>query len=138
MAEVRVSGAKAARPLSPHVSIYRPMLTMMMSIAHRITGAALYVGTMFLARWLLAAAAGPNGYARFQWFMGSFIGQLVLIGCAFALLHHLFGGIRHLIWDLGNGFEPAEREWLTRASLMASVTTTVILVVVGYMLARWP
>jgi succinate dehydrogenase / fumarate reductase cytochrome b subunit len=138
MAELRVTGAKAARPLSPHLSIYRPMLTMMMSIAHRITGAGLYVATLLLAWWLLAAAAGPNGYARFQWFSGSLIGQLVLIGCVFALLHHLFGGVRHLIWDLGYGFEPAEREWLTHASLIASIATTVILVVIGYMLASRP
>ena len=67
------------RPLSPHLQIYRPMLTMMMSIVHRITGAALYVGTLLLAWWLLAIASGANAYATFQAVAGSFIGKLVLL-----------------------------------------------------------
>ena len=74
MAETK---APAARPLSPHLQIYRPMLTMMMSIAHRITGAGLYFGTVLLAWWFLAVAAGPNGYAKFEWFAGSIIGRLI-------------------------------------------------------------
>jgi succinate dehydrogenase / fumarate reductase, cytochrome b subunit len=133
MTEAGLNNAKRGRPLSPHLSIYRPMLTMMMSIAHRITGVVLYGGTFLLAWWLMAAAAGPNGYARLQWFIGSIFGQLILIGCTFALLHHLLGGIRHLIWDLGYGFEPAEREWLARASLIGSVTLTILIVILGYM-----
>ena len=86
------------------------MLTMMMSIVHRITGAALYFGMLLLAWWLIAAASGPNAYANFEWFMGSLIGRLVLFGYTWALLHHMLGGIRHLIWDTGHGLEPAERE----------------------------
>ena len=66
------------RPLSPHLSIYRPMLTMMMSIVHRITGMALYFGTALLVWWLVAAASGPTAYAKVQWFMGSWIGQVIL------------------------------------------------------------
>ena len=89
----------AARPLSPHLQIYRPMLTMIMSIVHRITGAALYVGTLLLAWWLLAAASGPNAYATFQAVASSFIGRVVLLGYTWALIHHMLGGIRHLIWD---------------------------------------
>jgi succinate dehydrogenase / fumarate reductase, cytochrome b subunit len=122
-----------ARPLSPHLSIYRPMMTMMMSIAHRITGAGLYFGTLLLAWWLLAAAAGANGYARFQWFADSLIGRLLLFGFTWALLHHLLGGIRHLIWDLGYGFEPAEREWLARATLIGSIVLTLLLWVIAYL-----
>ena len=72
MAETR---APVQRPISPHLSIYKPMLTMMMSIVHRITGGALYFGTLLLAWWLIAAASGPNAYAKVQWFMGTFIGQ---------------------------------------------------------------
>src|SRR5579871_4098332 len=94
---------RAERPLSPHLQIYRPMLTMMMSIVHRITGAALYVGTLLLAWWLLAAASGPNAYATFQAVASSFIGRVVLLGYTWALVHML-GGIRHLIWDSGHGF----------------------------------
>ena len=88
------------------------MMTMMMSIAHRITGAAVYFAMLLLVWWLMAAAAGPNAYAILQGLMGSIIGQLILIGCTWALLHHALGGIRHLIWDIGYGFEPTEREWL--------------------------
>src|SRR5271169_948122 len=76
MAEIK---APAERPLSPHLQIYRPMLTMMMSIVHRITGFGLYFGTLLLAWWLIAAAS-PSAYARFQWFAGSWIGRLILFG----------------------------------------------------------
>src|SRR5271167_5182562 len=69
--------AGAKRPLSPHLQIYRPMLTMMMSIVHRITGFANYFGTLLLAWWLNAAAT-PGAYARFQWFAGSLVGRLIL------------------------------------------------------------
>jgi len=128
MAETR---APAARPLSPHLQIYKPMLTMMMSIVHRITGAALYFGTLILAWWLLAAASGPNGYAKFAAFSGSIIGRLILLGYTWALVHHMLGGIRHLIWDTGRGFGPNEREWLAAANLVGSIAITVFLWIVG-------
>jgi len=121
----------AARPLSPHLTIYRPMLTMMMSIAHRITGAALYVGSILLAWWLLAAASGPNAYATLQSAASSSIGRIVLFGYTWALVHHMLGGLRHLIWDTGHGFGAAEREWLARANLAGSVAFTIILWIVG-------
>jgi succinate dehydrogenase / fumarate reductase cytochrome b subunit len=125
-----------SRPLSPHLSIYRPMLTMMMSIVHRITGAGLYFAVVLLAWWLLAAASGPNAYAVFQAAAGSWIGKLVLLLTTWALLHHALGGIRHLIWDLGYGFGPAEREWLARATLIGSIGLTIILLVVYLTLGR--
>jgi succinate dehydrogenase / fumarate reductase, cytochrome b subunit len=131
-----VSQLKVDRPLSPHLSIYRPMLTMMMSIAHRITGGALYFGMLLVAWWLMAAAGGANAYARFQWFIGSWFGQLLLFAFTWALLHHALGGIRHLIWDLGYGFGPNEREWLSRATLIGSITLTLLLWIVGYMVVR--
>jgi succinate dehydrogenase / fumarate reductase cytochrome b subunit len=104
-----------------------------MSIAHRITGGALYVAMLFVVWWLMAAASGPTAYATLQSFMGSIIGQLVLIGSTWALMHHTLGGIRHLIWDVGYGFEHAEREWLARATLIGSIGLTIILAIVGYM-----
>ena len=125
------TGARRARPLSPHLQIYKPMLTMMMSIVHRITGAALYFGMLLLAWWLIAAATGPNAYANVEWFMGSLIGQIVLFGYTWALLHHMLGGIRHLIWDTGRGFGPNEREWLAAANLIGSIAITVILWIIG-------
>jgi succinate dehydrogenase / fumarate reductase cytochrome b subunit len=132
------TGPRRARPVSPHLQIYRPMLTMMMSIVHRITGAALYFGFLLLAWWLIAAASGPNAYASFEWFMGSFLGRLILFGYTWALLHHMLGGIRHLIWDTLHGLEPAEREMLTLATLVGSVALTVLLWIVGYLAMGGP
>ena len=123
-----------ARPLSPHLQIYTPMLTMMMSIVHRITGAALYLGTLLLVWWLIAAASGPSTYASVQWFMQTLIGKLILFGYTWALIHHMLGGIRHLIWDTGRGFGPVEREWLTVATIVGSVGLTVLLWIFGFMM----
>ena len=136
MAEMEAhAGARRPRPLSPHLQIYRPMLTMMMSIVHRITGAALYFGMALLAWWLIAAASGPNAYATFQWFIGTLIGQLILFGYTWALVHHMFGGIRHLIWDTLHGFEPAEREMLVVANLVGSIAFTLVLWGFVYLMA---
>jgi succinate dehydrogenase / fumarate reductase cytochrome b subunit len=121
------------RPLSPHLLIYRLTLTTIMSGFHRMTGAALYFGTLLLAWCLIAAAAGPNAYATVQWFMETLLGRLVLFGYTWALLHHMLGGIRHLIWDLGYGFGPNEREWLAMATLVGSIGLTVLLWFVGYL-----
>jgi succinate dehydrogenase / fumarate reductase, cytochrome b subunit len=128
MSEVK---APAARPLSPHLTIYRPMLSMMMSIFHRITGGALYFGTVLLVWWLLAVASGPSAYATFQAVASSVIGRLVLFGYTFALLHHMLGGLRHLIWDTGRGLGAAERELMVRANLAGSIILTILLWVVG-------
>lgn len=121
----------AARPLSPHLQIYRLTLTMLMSIVHRFTGGALYVGTALLAWWLIAAASGPNAYAVFQSVASSFLGRIMLLGYTWALIHHMLGGVRHLIWDTGVGFGPAEREWLARANLIGSIVLTIVLWIVG-------
>lgn len=114
------------RPLSPFLT-YRWTLTMAMSIVHRVTGIALYVGTLLMAWWLIATASGPNAYATLQAFTGSWIGRVVVFGYTWALIHHMLSGIRHFIWDLGYGFEPAEREWLTRAALIAGIVLTIAL-----------
>jgi succinate dehydrogenase / fumarate reductase cytochrome b subunit len=123
------------RPLSPHLQIYRPMLTMMMSIVHRITGSALYFGTLLLAWWLVAAASGPKAFETAQWVFGSWVGKLVLFGYTWALLHHMLGGIRHFIWDAGRGFTHPAREYLARATLAGSIVLTVLIWLV-FMLAR--
>ena len=121
-----------SRPLSPHLSIYKPMLTMMMSIVHRVTGAALYLGTILMVWWLMAASAGPAAYANVQWFMGSIIGRVILFGYTWALIHHALGGVRHLIWDMGYGFEHTEREFAARATIIGSIVLTVMLWVIGF------
>jgi len=133
-----MTGMKRPRPLSPHLQIYRPMLTMTMSIVHRITGAALYYGMLLLAWWLIAAASGPNAYATFEAFIGSLIGRLILFGYTWALIHHTLGGIRHLIWDTVHGLEPAERELLTLATLVGSIVITLLLWGVGYLTMGGP
>ena len=121
------------RPISPHIQIYRWPMPMIMSIAHRITGAGLYFGTLLMAWWLIAAGSGPNAYAKMGAFMGSAFGRLILFGYTWALIHHMLGGIRHLIWDAGYGFEPGEREGLSLATILGSIVLTVLLWVVGYL-----
>ena len=91
--------ARIERPLSPHLQSYRVTLTMAMSIVHRITGVALYFGTLLLAWWLIAAASGPAAYSHVQAFTGSFIGRLIVFGYTWALLHHLLSG--HQAFRLG-------------------------------------
>ncbi|MEZ5853056.1 MAG: succinate dehydrogenase, cytochrome b556 subunit [Hyphomicrobiaceae bacterium] len=112
------------RPLSPHLQIYRPMINMTMSIVHRITGAALYVGTLLLAWWLVAAAVGPEYFAFVNGLLGSWVGKIVLFGYTWALLHHMLGGIRHLIWDTGRGFDLATVDLLSRMTIVGSVVLT--------------
>lgn len=91
--------ARRQRPLSPHLQVYRLPLPALTSIAHRITGVGLTVGTLLLVWWLVAAAAGPDAYACATNFIGSPIGLLLMFGWTAALWYHLFNGIRHLIWD---------------------------------------
>jgi succinate dehydrogenase / fumarate reductase cytochrome b subunit len=96
--------APRARPLSPHMTIYRWPVTMATSITHRMTGIAMSIGTLVLAWWLIAAASGPEAYATFSHLAGSWIGRIVLFGFTWSLAFHLLNGIRHLAWDMGYGF----------------------------------
>jgi len=121
----------AERPLSPHLQIYKPTLTMMMSIMHRITGAALYFGTVLLAAYLVAVASGKDAYALMAAVYGSWIGKLVLFGYTWALIHHMFGGIRHFIWDTGAGLEHPTREMIVRFSLIGSIALTLAIWLFG-------
>jgi succinate dehydrogenase / fumarate reductase cytochrome b subunit len=89
------------RPLSPHLQVYRPQLTSMLSIFHRITGMGLAAGTLLLTWWLVAAAVGPGAFETAQAIFGSWIGYLVVFALSFALFYHLCNGIRHLVWDAG-------------------------------------
>ena len=122
------------RPLSPHILIYRPMLTMMMSIAHRITGVALYAGMVLVAWYLIAAAAGEAAFARAYGVLASIPGQIVLFGFTWALFHHFLGGIRHALWDSGVGMERQEREWLAWATLVGGIARAVAVWIVAYVM----
>ena len=124
--------ARIERPLSPHLQTYKWTMTMAMSIVHRITGIALYIGTILLVWWLIAAATGPTAYATFQSFVSSFIGRLIVFGYTWALIHHLLSGVRYFVWDLGYGFGKKEREWLTWAALIGSISITVLLWIIAF------
>lgn len=134
MADVEAGrgGMENRRPLSPHLQIYRPMLTMVMSIAHRITGAVLYAGTLLLAWFLIATSAGPDAYASAARVIGSVPGRLVLFLFTWALFHHLLGGIRHIVWDAGYGLDHPIREWLARATLVGGLALTFAVWIVAY------
>ena len=122
----------AARPLSPHLQIYRPMLTMMVSIMHRITGVALYFGVLLLVWWFTAAAVSDNYFDMVQGFFGHWFGRLVLFGLTWALAFHTLGGLRHFLWDTGRGLEIKTVEWMARANLAGSIVITLLLWVIGY------
>ena len=114
------------RPLSPHLSIYRRQINMVMSIVHRITGSALYLGTVLLAAWLVAAAMGPSEFAFVNRLFAHPIGLLILIGYSWALIHHMLGGVRHLIWDTGQGLDPKSADGLAWLTIIGSVITTAL------------
>jgi succinate dehydrogenase / fumarate reductase cytochrome b subunit len=128
------TNAKANRPLSPHLQVYRWTLTMAMSVVHRATGIALYAGTILLAWWLVAAAMGPEAFSWADAFFGSLIGRLILFGYTWALIHHMLGGIKHFVWDVGAAFDPAGRELVTRLTLIGSVALTMLVWVVAILL----
>jgi succinate dehydrogenase / fumarate reductase cytochrome b subunit len=128
----RPPSPEARRPLSPHLQIYRPMLTTMMSITHRITGAALYFGTVLLAWWLIAAASDARSFATVSEILGSWFGRIVMFGFTWALLHHMLGGVRHFIWDSGRGMDHPERELLAQLTLWGGMALTVLVWIVAY------
>ncbi|NKB48328.1 MAG: succinate dehydrogenase, cytochrome b556 subunit [Alphaproteobacteria bacterium] len=120
------------RPLSPHLQVYRPQLTSMLSILHRLTGVALAIGTLLLVWWLIAAASGPDAYATAQGFIGSILGRLLLLGWTFALFYHLANGIRHLAWDIGWGFELPTAYTTGWLVVIVSIVLTLVSWVGGY------
>ena len=123
---------KTQRPLSPHLQIYRPQLTSVLSVTHRGTGIALVVGTLVLVYWLLAAASGAEAYGSAQQLLGSWLGRIVLLGFSFALFYHLCNGIRHLFWDAGLGFELKTTYASGNAVVIVSIAMTVLAWVLAY------
>lgn len=125
--------SKQDRPLSPHLQVYRPQLTSVLSITHRGTGVLLAVGLLLLVYWLLALAGGPGAYAEAQGFLGSWFGKLLLFGFTYALFYHMCNGVRHLFWDIGMGFELGQAYASGWAVVVVSVLLTVVVWVVGLM-----
>lgn len=119
------SGPNAgARPLSPHLQIYSPLINMVMSILHRITGAALYFGTIILVAWLVAAATGRGNYDMVTGLMLTPAGLVIMAGYTWALVHHALGGIRHLIWDTGRGFGLGTVNLMSWLTILCSLAIT--------------
>ena len=119
------------RPLSPHLQVYRFIPTMAMSIIHRITGGAMYFGTILLAAWLVSAAMGKEAFDCVSWFFGSWLGLLILFGYTWALVHHLLGGLRHFAWDLGHLFGKSTSTKLAYATITASVALTLVIWIIA-------
>lgn len=119
------------RPLSPHLQVYKPQLTSVLSITHRGTGVFLSFGALVLACWLLSLAIGPGSFANLQTHFSAWYGQLALLAWAFSFYYHLANGIRHLFWDAGYGLE------ITAAykSGYATIIASIVLTVVTYLLA---
>lgn len=124
--------ANVERPLSPHLQIYRWPVTMATSILHRATGCGLAAGTLLLAWWLVAAAAGPEYYAMVQACLGSWLGRLVLLGFSWALFYHLLNGIRHLFWDAGHGYSLPVANKSGWAVIIGSVVLTMLAWILAY------
>jgi len=115
----------ADRPLSPHLLNWRPHLTMTVSILHRFTGMALYGGALIVAGWAAALASGGDAYDEYRGLLGSPLGRLVLLGVTFSIFYHLAGGLRHLAWDLGYGFEKRTADTTATAVVAFAVTATI-------------
>jgi succinate dehydrogenase / fumarate reductase cytochrome b subunit len=119
------------RPLSPHLRIYKPPINMVMSILHRLTGGALYFGTLLLAAWLIGAAMGEDQFNFVNGLFAHPLGRLVLFGYTWALAHHMLGGIRHLIWDTGRGLQIWQVNLLSWLTILCSIALTVAIWAVG-------
>ena len=124
--------SRAKRPLSPHLQVYRPQLTSVLSITHRLSGVALGVGTLLLVYWLASAAAGPEAFENAQSFVGSFLGRLLLFGWTLGLFFHLCNGIRHLFWDIGMGFELDDVYRSGWTVVVATAVLSLLTWIVGY------
>ena len=117
----------SVRPLSPHLQIYRPTFTMMMSIMHRISGVILYFGSFLLLAWYISIVLGPEVYQLLNTLFSFFIIKVALFLFTWIFFHHLFGGIRHFIWDTGRGFGLNSIEWLARLTAILSFLSTLII-----------
>jgi succinate dehydrogenase / fumarate reductase cytochrome b subunit len=102
-----------------------------MSIVHRITGVGLYFGTLILAWWLIAAASGPDYFDFVNGVLGSWFGLIVLFCYTWTIIHHMLGGIRHLVWDTGVGLGKPARDVIATATLVGSIVLTILVWIVG-------
>ncbi len=119
------------RPLSPHLQVYKPQLTSILSITHRGTGVFLSLGSLFLSCWLVALATGEEVFTNLQHYCSAWYGKIILIGFVFAIFYHLCNGIRHLFWDAGKGLEITTTYKSGYAVIAVSIILAGITVVMG-------
>lgn len=115
-----------SRPLSPHLFIYKPEITMVLSITQRITGAGLFFGTALIGWWLVAAAIGDPALEIVYFVAGSWLGQLVLFVMVWALFQHMVQGIRHFFWDMGHGFSETGRYLMSWVAVAAGLVLALV------------
>jgi succinate dehydrogenase / fumarate reductase cytochrome b subunit len=127
-------GDGVARPLSPHLQVYRWPISMTLSILHRVSGVALGVGTLAFTFWVTSIAISPHAFAIVQAVFSSLLGQFVLAGWTFALVFHLCTGVRHLFWDAGRGFVAPQYEWTAWIAIAATLCGTILVWIVGSIL----
>jgi succinate dehydrogenase / fumarate reductase cytochrome b subunit len=120
------------RPLSPHLQIYKPQITSVLSILHRLTGIGLAAGAVVLVCWLNAAAYGPDAFESAQGLLATWFGRLLLLGWTWALFYHLCNGIRHMYWDVGRGLELRQVQITGWFVVVASLGFTLISWAAGY------
>ena len=128
-------GKLIQRPLSPHLQVYKWPVSMALSIGHRISGVGLAIGTLLMTWWLVAAALSDGAFAAVQGVLSSVIGVLALMAWTAALIFHLFSGIRHLMWDIGLGFD--DRSYRTSGWTVVVAVVAVTLIVWAVGLAVW-
>ncbi|MEO0938172.1 MAG: succinate dehydrogenase, cytochrome b556 subunit [Pseudomonadota bacterium] len=122
---------RGARPLSPHLQVYRPQLTSMSSILVRLTGIATYVVAVLVVAWLFAAATNAEYFAAWNWFMTSALGTIMLIGATWAVFYHMLGRLRHVIWDFGFALDVETSEKMA-LGMIAGATVLTILVFIAF------
>jgi succinate dehydrogenase / fumarate reductase cytochrome b subunit len=131
----RTDGSTVRRPLSPHLQIYKPQMTSALSILNRLSGIATSVGTLLMVWWLVASAGSPGAYATMMGFVDSFFGFILLFGWTLSLVYHFIGGLRHLAWDAGYGYELPQVYASGWAAIIATGVITVLIWIIG--LAVW-
>ena len=132
----KTDGGTVRRPLSPHIQVYRPQLTSILSIMNRLSGIGTSVGTLLLVWWLVGSAGSAHGFATMQGFMGSWFGILLLLGVTVAMVYHFVGGLRHLAWDAGYGLDLPQVYASGWAAVAATGVLTLLIWIVGFAVWR--
>ena len=120
------------RPLSPHLQVYKPQLTSILSIFHRGTGIVLSIGSIFLVSWILVLTFGESAYQIYSQLVNNWFGKLVIFGFTFGLFYHLSNGIRHLFWDAGYGYDLKDAYISGFAVIFSSISLTLITWLIVY------